>query len=90
LYNPRKPSKIVEYFTPDTRRLDKSQNPENRGIVVVSDTLLIQQSRSIDPVCQGHLHSNHSTCLEKAIEESGGMAAILFLVAKVMSRFRFQ
>lgn len=83
MYNPRKPTKIAEYFIPDPRKRDRSQNTENRVLPMVSDTLLTQQSRNVDLPCQGHLHSSNTSCLEKAIEESGGMSAMLFLVAKV-------
>jgi len=34
-------------------------------------------------ISQGHLYSNSSNDLDKVIDESGGMATMLFLVAKV-------
>ncbi|WAR10400.1 LYST-like protein [Mya arenaria] len=61
-----------------------TQLPSNS--LYAPDDLLTQQAKVITPVCQGHLSNNSCTDLEKAIEGSGGMAAILFLVAKVFER----
>lgn len=47
------------------------------------DTLLTQVPKDVTPICQGHIQSNSNSSLEMAVEESGGVAAILFLVAKV-------
>ena len=46
--------------------------------------MLTQQPRLMTPVVQGDLVSKVSCTLEKSIEESGGVTAILFLVAKVI------
>ena len=45
--------------------------------------MLTQQPRLMTAVVQGDLVSKVSCTLEKSIEESGGVTAILFLVAKV-------
>ena len=50
-----------------------------------TDTILLtQHPRLVTPVVQGDLGSKVNSTLEKSVEESGGVAAILFLVAKVM------
>ena len=70
---------MLEY--PPVSKLAANQSPSN--LAYAPDAQLTQQPKVITPVFQGHLHSDKSTSLEMAIEESGGIAAILFLVAKV-------
>ncbi|XP_052767805.1 lysosomal-trafficking regulator-like isoform X2 [Mya arenaria] len=79
-YDPRKSTGMAEYQVMQK----PTQLPSNS--LYAPDDLLTQQAKVITPVCQGHLRNNSCTDLEKAIEESGGMAAILFLVAKVFER----
>ena len=45
--------------------------------------LLTQQPRLMTPVAQGDIVPKVNPTLEKSIAETGGVAAILFLVAKV-------
>ena len=62
-----------------------SASPTGQGSFS-SDTetvLLTQHPRMVTPVVQGDLGSKVNCTLEKSVEESGGVAAILFLVAKV-------
>ena len=47
------------------------------------DEYLTQQPKVVTFISQGHLYSNSSNDLDKVIDESGGMATMLFLVAKV-------
>lgn len=49
----------------------------------IENYMLTQQPRLMDPVVKGDLVSKVSCTLEKSVEESGGVAAILFLIAKV-------
>ncbi|XP_053374768.1 lysosomal-trafficking regulator-like isoform X2 [Mercenaria mercenaria] len=81
-YQPSKCKEMLEY--PPVSKLIPNQSPSN--LAYAPDALLTQQPKVVTPVFQGHLHSNSSTSLEMAIEESGGIAAILFLVAKVYER----
>ncbi|KAL4238058.1 hypothetical protein ACF0H5_002769 [Mactra antiquata] len=81
-YQPREVKVMMEF--PPVSKTTTNQIPSHTGYA--PDTLLTQVPKPVTPVCQGQINMDANTSLEMAIEESGGIAAILFLVAKVYER----
>ena len=80
-YNPRHCTKMSLY--PSVSRSNQSQVSGNLGYI--PDGLLTQQPRVVSPLVLGQIQTTVNHSLERALEETGGMAAVLFLVAKVSS-----
>ncbi|KAL3873258.1 hypothetical protein ACJMK2_036396, partial [Sinanodonta woodiana] len=81
MYNP-KYSREISLYGAVSRGNMSGQLAANLGLTP-DMAMLTQQPKQINPTIQGNIRADINLSLEKAVEESGGLDAILFLVAKV-------
>ncbi|KAK3604703.1 hypothetical protein CHS0354_008265 [Potamilus streckersoni] len=81
MYNPKYSREISLYGAVSKGNMS-GQLAANLGLTP-DMAMLTQQPKQIIPTVQGHLRADINLSLEKAVEESGGLDAILFLIAKI-------